>query len=80
MTSWPGAFTWMDGKMLKIWEAEACENNENGAVCGQVISSKDTLLVQTGDGILSITSLQLPGKKRMSAADYLRGHPLGRKA
>lgn len=76
MTSWPGAFTWMDGKMLKIWEAQVCEKNENGPVCGQVISSKDTLLVQTGDGILSITSLQLPGKKRMSSQDFLRGHSI----
>ena len=74
MTSWPGAYTWLDGKMLKIWECEVCTDQTDGAACGEVTGSRDGLLVQTGEGSLLITSLQLPGKRRMSTQDFLRGH------
>ena len=40
---------------------------------GRILVSKDALLVETGAGFLSITELQLEGKKRMETADFLRG-------
>ncbi|MGN0361422.1 MAG: methionyl-tRNA formyltransferase [Bilifractor sp.] len=46
------------------------------SVPGTVRSTEGGLLVQTGDGLLCITELQLEGKKRMQAADFLRGHAL----
>ena len=45
--------------------------------CGTVVSSDDTgIEVVCGDGTVIITELQAPGGRRMSAADYLRGHKL----
>ena len=73
MTSWPGAYTWLGEKMLKIWECEVCEDAKNGGPCGEVTESRDKLVVQTGEGSLLITSLQIPGKRRMSTQEFLRG-------
>ena len=77
MTSWPSAFTYLGDKMLKIWEADVLDRDKEGAFCGQVLeSAAGTLQVQTGKGILQIKSLQLTGKRRMSAEEFLRGRSI----
>ncbi|MCC8126650.1 MAG: methionyl-tRNA formyltransferase [Clostridiales bacterium] len=51
--------------------------NIESAFCGEVIGVEgDRLNVQTGNGVLSITALQLEGKKRMDTAAFLRGYPV----
>ena len=72
LNPWPSAYTYVDGKALKIWKARV-EAGEAGNEPGQVGVSKDRLLVETGNGVLSILELQLEGKKRMEAAAFLRG-------
>ena len=50
------------------------ENQRAGAVLG---ADKKGIRVVCGDGgVLCITEVQAPGKKRMKATDYLRGHPI----
>lgn len=74
---WPGAFTFRKGVEIKIWKAEISDTGqrtEPGRVLG--IDKERGILVGTGDGVLLITELQEAGKKRMSAAEYLRGHPI----
>lgn len=74
LNSWPSAYTSYKGKNLKIWEAAPIGNGAEPGRCGTITAiGKDFIDVQTGDGILRITSLQLEGKKRMSAGDFLRG-------
>lgn len=73
LNSWPCAYTFLDGKQLKIWSSEVCCREAQGAVPGQVISDEDELVVATGDGCLKIRELQLAGKKRMTAQEFLRG-------
>lgn len=71
---WPGAFSRLNGKTLKIWKTkilDATSDLEPGQV---VAAGKEGLLVQTGQGQLLITDLQLEGKKRMDAAAFLRGY------
>ena len=81
LNPWPSAFTHWNGKMLKLWEAEVLSDGACGdgqrAVCGEVLEAAgDALKVQTGNGILKITGLQLEGKKRMDVAAFLRGYPV----
>ncbi len=77
LNPWPSAFTRLNGKMLKIWEAKVLEDLKKQDPCGSVISADaDGLKVQTGKGILCITSLQMEGKKRMDTAAFLRGYPV----
>lgn len=76
LNSWPSAYTNWDGKVMKIWEAEVteCDGNE-GAESGTVVSvEKDSINVLTGEGILKIKALQIPGKKRMDTGAFLRGY------
>ncbi len=75
LNPWPSAFTRLNGKMLKIWEAKVLADPEKKTSCGTVISAgAEGLKVQTGQGILCITSLQIEGKKRMDTAAFLRGY------
>lgn len=76
LNPWPSAYTYWDGKVMKIWEAEVAEGRQD-ACPGTVISvDKQCFLVQTGDGLLAVRSLQMPGKKRMGADAFLRGYKM----
>ncbi len=76
LNSWPGTYTAWNGKTLKIWKAKAVDQEYEG-VCGEVVyKDKDTILVKTGNGCLSLLELQPQGKKRMAADAFLRGYPV----
>jgi len=69
---WPGAYTYLDGKMIKILESEAMTGKEDPGVLHE--AEKGALTVGAGSGLLRIVALQPEGKKPMTAADFLRGH------
>lgn len=76
MTPWPSAYTAYRGKQLKIWRAEPDpELNADGArPPGEVLeTARDHVTVAAGEGALRIYELQLEGKKRMTAHDFLLG-------
>ena len=74
LNPWPSAYTYYRGKQLKIWEAQALEGRDEKAAPGTVIRVEpDAVLVAAGEGLLCIRALQLEGKKRMSAHDFLLG-------
>jgi methionyl-tRNA formyltransferase len=74
MTPWPGAFTFMEGKTLKVFGAKVIEKKA-GSPPGIITGiSPQGLEVATGDGSLLITEVQLESKRRMPVADFLRGH------
>ena len=74
LTPWPSAYTGWNGKVMKIWDSSVVEGNENQAPGTIVKVEKDAFYVQTGDGLLKICELQIPGKKRMDAGAFLRGY------
>lgn len=81
LNPWPSAYTYLNGKQLKIFQAVPCEetaDNQNGEKTpGQIVAKdKDSVTVQTGKGVLRIESLQLEGKKRMQVHDFLLGYAL----
>lgn len=73
---WPAATMELGGVVLRVFGAAYTECTTEKTP-GQVVSSgKDGLEMACGGGkTLMITVVQAPGGKRMSAADYLRGHP-----
>jgi len=72
----PGAFTFFRGKLLKIYKAEIVTGQEGSTEPGRIIGAdKSTgIHVQTGRGILKLKELQLEGKKKITADEFLRGY------
>lgn len=81
MQPWPVATMDLAGTTVKVFDAEYTDEKTQ-LLPGEIVrADKSGLVIACAAGeCLRITELQAPGKKRMSAADYLRGHPLGRKA
>ena len=68
---WPGAFMKVDGQNLKVFSASVVDLNGEP---GEILRSDKDLIIATGNGALSLTEVQLEGKRRMIAAKFLRGH------
>ncbi len=77
MTSWPGAFTALEGKTLKVLESRVAEAEGTTAPPGTVIAaSKRGIIVACGEGAESILRAQLEGKKALGAAELVGGRTL----
>jgi methionyl-tRNA formyltransferase len=68
---WPGAFMEIDHQKLKIFAATIVDRRGKP---GQISRNENELIVAAGKGALSLGEVQLEGKRRMSAAEFLRGH------
>ena len=73
---WPGTFAELNGKTYKLWKAEALEDRTDTPPGTVAAAGREGLDISAGGRILRITELQAPGKKRMAAADYLRGNSI----
>ena len=72
---WPVAQTRYEDANLRVWRAEAIQGV--GGTPGMVMNAgRNGIDVATGDGLLSITELQLPGKRAMSAQDFINAHSI----
>jgi methionyl-tRNA formyltransferase len=73
LSPYPAAFTYLNGKKLKIFSAEkelGDVENEPGKI---ITDNKTYLKFAAKDGFISLNEIQLEGKKRMSIEDFLRG-------
>jgi len=72
MSPWPGAFTLLDNKIVKLIETAVADGT---AEPGQLLEKDgNTLFAGTGRGLLQLLVIQPEGKKPMAAAEFLRGH------
>jgi len=71
MSPWPGAYTFLDNKRIKLIATEAAAGSE--APGSLIERDKNTLEAGTGSGMLRILTLQPEGKKPMTAGDFMRG-------
>jgi methionyl-tRNA formyltransferase len=67
---WPGAFMKFDGCNLKIFSAVIVALH---GTPGEILRGEKELVVAAAEGALSLGEVQLEGKRRMSAAEFLRG-------
>lgn len=74
---WPVAHSWLQGKRIRIWEAQACEHGSVYEAPGMVISSnRKQVMVSARQGAISLETVQKDGKKRMQIRDFLAGSPI----
>jgi len=72
---WPGAYTYLDGEVLKI-AGTSLDQTLSGEPGTILQADKNGVRVACGQGALVISELQLPGKKRLTAVNFLSGRPL----
>ncbi|SVC52003.1 uncharacterized protein METZ01_LOCUS304857 [marine metagenome] len=71
---WPVAFTHIDGRYLRVWEAEVSADKTTYNKSGIVMHCDDKgMVVSTGNGNLLIKTIQLEGKKTISGGDFGKG-------
>lgn len=71
---WPGAFTYCDDQLVKLWQAEAVEVKQQG-MPGEIIeTSAPNLEVVTGDGLVRLLQVQMAGGKKISGSDFINAH------
>jgi len=68
---WPGAFMAIDGRNLKIFSASIVDLSGKP---GEILGSEKEFIIAAGERALSLDEVQLEGKRRMSATEFLRGH------
>ncbi|MCG8043291.1 MAG: methionyl-tRNA formyltransferase [Candidatus Thiodiazotropha endolucinida] len=71
---WPVAHCLYGDKVMRVWNSEVV-SADGSASPGQVVATGKTGFdVATGEGVLRISQLQMPGKRAMSAGDFLNAH------
>lgn len=74
LSAFPGAFTYLDGKLLKIFRAQK-EKNTSTVEAGKYDTDKKSFLhFACSDGFISVKEIQLEGKKKMGIEEFLRGY------
>jgi len=75
LSPFPGMVTTIGGKQFRIYKTAVLDRNGNTP--GTIVEfHNESLVITTGDGLLSLLEVQIEGKKKMSAADFLRGATL----
>lgn len=83
LNPWPSAYTTLNGKMLKLWDADVYDASRLSKLTSDVsedeagtitYADKNTFVVKCGKDYLKINELQLEGKKRMTSDTFLRGY------
>lgn len=73
---WPGAYAYDGDRLIKFWKAvpsDETTGKENGTVTGV---SSDSIDIAAAGRILRVTEIQVPGKKRVSVREFLKGNSI----
>ena len=74
LNSFPGAYAILDDKRIKIWNSYISDKEYNNLTNGEISNIyKDGIGIKVSDGEIVLTDIQIEGKKRMLAQDYLNG-------
>ncbi|MDC9729632.1 MAG: methionyl-tRNA formyltransferase [Methyloprofundus sp.] len=73
LNAWPVAQANLDGKVVRIWQAEVISEQSDLAV-GTILDKPKYIDVVTGSGILRLLEIQMPGKKRTLVSAFLNAH------
>ncbi len=73
----PGAYSYYNDEMFKIWKVEDLGKQYADGVCGEIMEiAKKGFIVKTGSGSVLVSVIQAKGGKAMGADAYMRGHKI----
>lgn len=75
---WPACYSYTEGQQIKFYKAEVLADAPDGETGTVSCTDKTSYTINCSEGRLRVLEQQLQGKKRMSAADFMRGHKLSR--
>jgi methionyl-tRNA formyltransferase len=73
---WPGAFTKLEDRLLKVYKGEIRERPPTGKAGAVLWVGADFIEVETGKGSFLIKEIQLEGRRKMTIREFLSGHPI----
>lgn len=73
LNPWPSAYTFINGKTLKVWKCRVSDKQTDAAPGTVFLTDKEGIHAACGKGSLILTEVQLEGKKRMETEAFLRG-------
>ena len=74
LNPFPGSYAILNGKRIKIYSSIIGSSVDYNSICGQIIKLYENGIgVKTQNGEIIITELQLEGKKKMSAKEFING-------
>ena len=73
LNAWPVAQTLYKGEVLRVWRSEVIDG-ESDLPAGTISCQQHALDVATGNGVLRLLEVQLPGGKRIAGKDFLNAH------
>lgn len=76
LNPWPSAYTFLQGKTLKVWKCFVEEQDSSAEPGTVVLADKTGIHVACGKDTLVLTEIQLEGKKRMDTEAFLRGYKI----
>ena len=76
LSPWPSAYTKLKGKNLKIWDADVVESKQDAEIGEITDVTKESFTIACGKNSIKVNELQLEGKKRMNAKEFLRGYKI----
>ncbi|MDF1795256.1 MAG: methionyl-tRNA formyltransferase [Coxiellaceae bacterium] len=71
---WPVAYTHLGDERLRLWQAQAVDQTTDAAPGTVIALNSEAMYVATGSGVLAVTELQMPGKRRQAVTDFLNAH------
>lgn len=76
LNSWPGAYTTYRGEPMKLWAAEAVDENADKPDGTIIEVSNRGIKVAAGGRALLLKKIQMPGKKAMDVFEFLKGNKI----
>lgn len=75
LNSWPGAYCLLDGRILKVWKSREGNSFYDLATDGEITNIYDDGFgVKVSNGEVVFTEIQLEGKRKMAAKDFINGY------
>ena len=72
---WPGTWFELENQNIKVWQSQWLAQDSGKAPGTVLVANKNGIQIQTGNGILNLLQLQIPGKKAQPVSDILNARP-----